>query len=594
MTALGSRRRPAAPGPSCTGVEATPPSPRARCDRGGLATLGRRGRRARRRRRAARSRRWSAATPTRSRRADRPGRRAACGDRPRPRPIAGGPRGDRRTSATPEAELHVSPAVQAAVRAARDGPRRDRRPRCGVGAASRSGRSPRAGSRAARRARPARRRGGRAGPRGQVQGGHRHPRRARPTTITAARALRDRLADHRRRHRPRPVARPERGLRQGPARPVRRARLGRRQGHQRRSATRSTPRRPPGRLPPDSRGLDRDHGRDRAGRDEQRGHRDRGGQGRADRRARARRRPRADGSLGGAPRPARPSDAAGTLRQPIRATRVGAGELDAAARHARRTRSPCSFVSSPTSRGMSPRTSSSSRSPRAAFEGPLDELDRRAGGELRALAAFGELTGKRFATSLAAPATAGRAPAGRRHRRPGDARSRDASSGRRVGRAPARRPRPSRVDGDLADAALAPTGSRRPSSSPSSSRAASSKARTTPSPSIAPRRRESALRRELDELHRSIATRPGLGATTAVAAARRARPDHRRGRQHGARRCRTGPRTTSAPEVLAEEARAIAEQHGLWIDVIDAGARRPSSAWACSWPSGGAATTRRG
>jgi hypothetical protein len=26
-----------------------------------------------------------------------------------------------------------------------------------------------------------------------------------------------------------------------------------------------------------------------------------------------------------------------------------------------------------------------------AFEGPLDELDRRTGGELRALAAFGEL-----------------------------------------------------------------------------------------------------------------------------------------------------------------------------------------------------------
>ena len=37
-----------------------------------------------------------------------------------------------------------------------------------------------------------------------------------------------------------------------------------------------------------------------------------------------------------------------------------------------------------------------------AFEGPLDELDRRSGGELRALAAFGELSGKRYATSLAA------------------------------------------------------------------------------------------------------------------------------------------------------------------------------------------------
>ena len=45
-----------------------------------------------------------------------------------------------------------------------------------------------------------------------------------------------------------------------------------------------------------------------------------------------------------------------------------------------------------------------------AFEGPLGELDRRTGGELRALAAFGELTGKRYATALAA---AGELPAGR-------------------------------------------------------------------------------------------------------------------------------------------------------------------------------------
>ena len=44
------------------------------------------------------------------------------------------------------------------------------------------------------------------------------------------------------------------------------------------------------------------------------------------------------------------------------------------------------------------------------FEGPLDELDRRAGGELRALATFRELTGKRFATCARRP---GELPAGR-------------------------------------------------------------------------------------------------------------------------------------------------------------------------------------
>lgn len=37
------------------------------------------------------------------------------------------------------------------------------------------------------------------------------------------------------------------------------------------------------------------------------------------------------------------------------------------------------------------------------FEGTLGELDRRSGGELSALAAFGELSGKRYATALAAP-----------------------------------------------------------------------------------------------------------------------------------------------------------------------------------------------
>jgi leucyl aminopeptidase len=45
-----------------------------------------------------------------------------------------------------------------------------------------------------------------------------------------------------------------------------------------------------------------------------------------------------------------------------------------------------------------------------AFEGPLDALDQRANGELRALVAFKELSGKRFSTSLA---SSGDLPAGR-------------------------------------------------------------------------------------------------------------------------------------------------------------------------------------
>ena len=48
--------------------------------------------------------------------------------------------------------------------------------------------------------------------------------------------------------------------------------------------------------------------------------------------------------------------------------------------------------------------------PDPSFDGPLGELDRRTGGELRSLASFGELTGKRYATALAG---AGDLPAGR-------------------------------------------------------------------------------------------------------------------------------------------------------------------------------------
>ena len=45
------------------------------------------------------------------------------------------------------------------------------------------------------------------------------------------------------------------------------------------------------------------------------------------------------------------------------------------------------------------------------FGGPLGELDQRTGGELRALATFGELRTKRFSSALAAP---GDLPAGAR------------------------------------------------------------------------------------------------------------------------------------------------------------------------------------
>ena len=64
--------------------------------------------------------------------------------------------------------------------------------------------------------------------------------------------------------------------------------------------------------------------------------------------------------------------------QPIVAIRVARGGARPHTRTCPEARSPCRSVSSPTSRGTSPRTSSSSRSSASpAFEGPLDELDRR-------------------------------------------------------------------------------------------------------------------------------------------------------------------------------------------------------------------------
>ena len=45
-----------------------------------------------------------------------------------------------------------------------------------------------------------------------------------------------------------------------------------------------------------------------------------------------------------------------------------------------------------------------------AFDGPLGELDRRSGGELSTLRAFGELSGKKYSTAMAA---SGKVRAGR-------------------------------------------------------------------------------------------------------------------------------------------------------------------------------------
>ncbi len=197
------------------------------------------------------------------------------------------------------------------------------------------------------------------------------------------------------------------------------------------------------------------------------------------------------------------------------------------------------------------------------FEGPLDELDRRAGGELRALAGFKELTGKRYATTLA---PGGELPAGRLVLvGAGEDGTIDREVVVRVAASAARRlggrvvqsvavwlapiADTAAMGGDAAAAAdLVTRGIVEGSYDPKSIYRAD--------PDTAPPK--------LDEL---ILVMPG-GDTGAIKAAAE------RGQiiGEGANYARTLSNRAAndvSPEVLAEEARALAERNGLWIDVIE-------------------------
>jgi leucyl aminopeptidase len=197
--------------------------------------------------------------------------------------------------------------------------------------------------------------------------------------------------------------------------------------------------------------------------------------------------------------------------------------------------------------------------PDPTFEGPLAELDRRSGGEIRALAAFGELTGTRYATALAA---AGDLPAGRLLAvGTGPAAELDRETVVRLGATIERRlaGRPVRTLaiwlGDLA-AAL------------DGDAAAELLARGVVEGSFDPttiyRAAPEAVPPALDEL---ILVAPGADAAALAAAAERGLIVG-----EGAnltRRLANRAANDVTPEVLADEARAIAAEHGLWIDVID-------------------------
>ncbi|HEX6869173.1 MAG TPA: leucyl aminopeptidase [Candidatus Limnocylindrales bacterium] len=194
------------------------------------------------------------------------------------------------------------------------------------------------------------------------------------------------------------------------------------------------------------------------------------------------------------------------------------------------------------------------------FDGPLGELDRRAGGELQALAAFGEVRGKRYA---AAVASAGETRAGRLLSVGlGDPAAVDREVAVRVGAAALRRlggrqvhrlafwlaPVADALGGDVEAAAELVT-------------------RGVAEGSYDPR---TIYRDEVDQalpaLDELILVAPGADAAALTRAAERGLVI-----AEGSEMARTLSNRASndvSPAVLADEARAIAERHDLWIDVI--------------------------
>ncbi len=200
-------------------------------------------------------------------------------------------------------------------------------------------------------------------------------------------------------------------------------------------------------------------------------------------------------------------------------------------------------------------------SAKPAFDGPLGELDRRSGGEFQALVAFGELTGKRFATALA---PAGETAGGRLLAVGlGDVATLDREAVVRVGATAERRlggrsvkrlaiwltPLADGLGGDaVAAAELVVRGV----------------VEGTYDPRTIYRTDVESVPPILDEL---ILIAPGADGAALTAAAERGVI-----MSEGANIARTLANRASndvSPVVLADEARAIAEKHGLWIDVID-------------------------
>jgi leucyl aminopeptidase len=195
----------------------------------------------------------------------------------------------------------------------------------------------------------------------------------------------------------------------------------------------------------------------------------------------------------------------------------------------------------------------------AAFDGPLAEIDRRSGGELRSLREFGELSGKRFSTALA---TAGELRAKRvllvGLGKPAEI---DRETVLRVA-ATAERRLSGRAVRTVA-VWLAPLAGLDGGVSAAAELAARGFVEGSFDPSTIYREHVESTPPQLDEL---ILVAPGGVRAAILRSAERGRIIG-----EGANRTRRLANRAAndvSPQVLADEARAIAAQHGLSIDVI--------------------------
>jgi leucyl aminopeptidase len=196
-----------------------------------------------------------------------------------------------------------------------------------------------------------------------------------------------------------------------------------------------------------------------------------------------------------------------------------------------------------------------------AFDGPLGEIDRRSGGELKALAAFKEVSGKRYWTAVAAP---GEVAAGRLVTvGAGPADELDRETVVRIG-ASAERRLCGREARSLA-LWISPLAAELDGGAPA---VAELVARGVVEGTFDPKR----LYRDdvegappqLDEL---ILVAPGEDASALTKAAERGIVIGEG--TNWARAISNRSAAEITPVVLADEARALAEKHGLWIDVIE-------------------------